>query len=107
MIVEMMASLLSGASPAGLEPRSPFNHFLAAFNIDAFMDVDTFKANMDSWLQTMQATPPAPGYERVLTPGQRAAEIESERLATGIPLRPDVVEWFKETAAELGTTVDF
>jgi L-2-hydroxycarboxylate dehydrogenase (NAD+) len=107
MIVEMMASLLSGAAPAGLEPRSPFNHFVAAFNIDAFMDVGEFKDHMDSWLQTMQATPPAAGHERVLTPGQHAAEVEAERLANGIPLQPEVISWFKETASELKTTVEF
>ena len=107
MIVEMMSSLLAGASPAGLEPRSPFNHFVAAFNIDAFMDVDEFKEHMDSWLQAMQATPPASGYERVLTPGQHAAEVEAERSINGIPLRAEVVEWLKATAAELNTSVMF
>jgi LDH2 family malate/lactate/ureidoglycolate dehydrogenase len=107
MIVEILASLLSGASPAGLQPRSPFNHFVAAFNIQAFTDLDGFKRGMDAWLQEMQATPPAPGYERVLTPGQAAAEIEADRLANGIPLSTGVIEWFRETAQELGAEVTF
>jgi LDH2 family malate/lactate/ureidoglycolate dehydrogenase len=107
MIVEILASLLAGAEPAGLRPRSPFNHFVAAFNIEAFTDLAEFKQRMDAWLREMQSTPPAPGHERVLTPGQAAAEIEAERLANGIPLSTAVIEWFLETAQELGAGVKF
>lgn len=107
MIVEILSSLLSGTEPAGLEPRSPFNHFVAAFNIEAFTSLDDFKRSMDEWLSAMQSTPPAPSHERVVTPGQRAAELEADRLANGIPLANSVIEWFHETASELGTTVSF
>jgi LDH2 family malate/lactate/ureidoglycolate dehydrogenase len=105
MIVEILASLMSGASPAGLQPRSPFNHFVAAFNIAAFTDLEAFKGGMDSWLEAMQATPPAPGYERVLTPGQAAAERLAERTANGIPLSTEFLEWLRGTARELGVGV--
>jgi LDH2 family malate/lactate/ureidoglycolate dehydrogenase len=47
-------------------------------------------------------TPPAPGCERVLYAGLAEHEIELERRAHGIPYHPDVVEWFRKTAEELG-----
>ena len=44
----------------------------------------------------------APGHERVLYAGLPEHEAELERRARGIPYHPQVVEWFKKTALELG-----
>ena len=53
------------------------------------------------WLRVMEATPPAPGFERVLTPGLEEAEAEVERAAKGIPLHHEVIDWFEEICKQL------
>jgi LDH2 family malate/lactate/ureidoglycolate dehydrogenase len=62
---------------------------------------------MDWWLTEMEATPPAPGYDRVMTPGQEEAEMTVERNAKGIPLHKEVVGWIETTCNELDIPVNF
>ena len=77
-------------------------HHLAAYDIEAFTDVEAFKETMDEWLRLLEATPTAPGHERVLTPGLEEAEAEAERRERGIPLHREVISWFDEVHRELG-----
>ena len=86
MIVDILSGILAGAG-YGMFPGRPYNHHMvAAYRIDAFTDVDGYKAMMDEFLQTLKATPPAPGHERVIVPGEPEWEAEQERRANGIPL---------------------
>ncbi len=55
----------------------------------------------------MEATPPAPGYDRVMTPGQEEAEVSAERSVKGIPLHTEVVGWLESICTELGIPQDF
>ena len=107
MVIEIMCSILAGAVPSGFSGRGPANHFVAAYNIDAFTDVDEFKDSMDWWLREMEATPPAPGFDRVMTPGQEEAEMEIERGLKGIPLHTEVVAWLESICDELNIPKDF
>ena len=101
MFIDIMCSVLAGAVPAGMSGRGPANHFVAAYNIGAFTDVDEFKERMDWYLAEMEATPPAPGYDRVMTPGQEEAEMEAERNEKGIPLHTEVVAWLESICREM------
>ncbi len=42
-----------------------------------------------------------PGQERVLYAGLPEHETEADRRQTGIPLHPEVVDWFRGICAEL------
>ena len=44
---------------------------------------------------------PAPGFEQVLYPGLPEYEDENDRLANGIPLHKEVVEFIQQTASRL------
>ena len=101
MFIDIMCSVLAGAVPAGFSGRGPGNHFVAAYNISAFTNVDEFKDRMDWYLAEMEATPPAPDFDRVMTPGQEEAEMEVERNAKGIPLHTEVVGWLESICQEL------
>lgn len=101
MVVEIMCTLLSGAVPNTLEPVDrPAAHYVAAYDIDAFTDVAEFKEMMDRWLTHLEATPPAPGHDRVLTPGLEEVEAEAQRRELGIPLHTEVIDWFKTACQE-------
>lgn len=101
MVVEVLTSLLAGAG-GGPFRRGDSAHYFAAYNIDAFSDAATFKADMDAYLRRLLDSTPAPGETRVVYPGIEEAEAEAERLARGIPYHPEVIDWFKGACAEAG-----
>jgi LDH2 family malate/lactate/ureidoglycolate dehydrogenase len=100
-MVDILAGLLTGVGYGAVPGRPNFGHYVAAYNIDAFTDVNSFKDMMDEWLQMMKNTKPAPGQERVLVAGQPEAEVEAVRRVEGIPLHSEVIEWVRDTCGEL------
>jgi L-2-hydroxycarboxylate dehydrogenase (NAD+) len=101
IMVEVLATLLSGAVPYMVDSTSTAKHYFAAYNIAAFTDVDQFKDTADQMLRVLQDTPPAEGHERVLYPGLLEYEHELERREEGIPLHREVVDWFDSITTEL------
>ena len=102
LMAEVLSTVLSGALPTMLVPGSGSKNHFAAYNIDAFTDVEQFKTTMDEMLRTLRTAPPAPGQERVLYPVLSEAEELEARRASGIPLHREVLQWFAECAGELG-----
>ena len=84
-----------------LDPEGGQRHHFAAYDISKFTDIEIFKDNMDSMLEKLRTTPPAPGEERVLYPGLYEYEQQQERKISGIPLHEEVVEWFENVSGEL------
>ncbi len=102
LMSELLAAMLSGGSPTMIEDEpGGSKHYFAAYDIAAFCDLDEFKDKMDAMLRTLRETPPAPGHERVMYPGLSEYEEERERMANGIPLHREVIEWFGDICAEL------
>ena len=104
LMVEILGSLLSGDDPGMLRDTpswTPSRSYFAAYNVDAFTDIDDYKKNMDDMLATLKSTPPAPGHDRVLYPGLPESEEMAKRRVSGIPLHKEVIEWFSETTRRL------
>ena len=106
-VVEILSGILTGGGFGAKNGRPNFNHCVAAYNIEAFMDTAEFKKTMDEWLQTLKATKPAPGYSRVLYPGLPEAECEVKYRSKGIPLHREVATWFRSICGELLITCPF
>ena len=100
MLVEVLTTMLAGAG-GGPFRREDSAHTFMAYNIDAFSDAATFRADMDAYLRRLLDSKPAPGEARVVYPGIEEAEAEADRLERGIPYHPDVVEWFRTTCESL------
>lgn len=100
--VDLLCSVLSGAAFGYRAGHDRFNHFFAALDVAAFNDVDDFKAEVDDFLDMLNATPVADGVDRVVYAGQREAETAERRGAEGIPLHPEVVGWFRDHCADRG-----
>ena len=100
-MVDILAGVLTGFGYGAVPGRPNFGHMVAAYSIDAFTDVEPFKAEMDEWLKMMKSTKPAPGHDRVLVAGQPEAEVEVVRRDEGIPLHPDVADWIRDTCGEM------
>jgi L-2-hydroxycarboxylate dehydrogenase (NAD+) len=102
MMAEVLSTVLAGALPTMLSPGSGSKNHFAAYNIEAFTDVEQFKDTMDRMLETLRTAPPAPGHDRVLYPGLSEAEEIEKRRAKGIPLHKEVIQWFAECTRDLG-----
>ncbi|MEA2721477.1 MAG: hypothetical protein QOJ39_3341 [Candidatus Eremiobacteraeota bacterium] len=67
-------------------------HFFGAFRIDALRDAGAFRRDLDSELGTFDASAPAPGAERVITPGEPERAFTERYRREGVPIDPNVWE---------------
>ena len=102
MMVDVLAGLLGGELGGYQRQPAESSHHFLAYKVDAFTEIEAFKDTMDAYLKGMRETKTAPGRERVIYAGVLEHEAELDRRANGVPYHPDVVAWFKGTAAELG-----
>ena len=101
MLVEVLCGALTGTG-AGPHRRQGVAHHFMAYNVAAFTEVETFKADMDAHLRSILNCKPAPGEKRVVYPGIPEHEAERDRAVNGIPYHPEVVAWFNGVMRELG-----
>jgi len=80
-------------------------HIFAAVRLDQFGDPDTIKRGLDDMMQTFNQSPPAPGFDRVMVPGQPEFECMQNRLRDGIPLMASTVSDLSSLAEEFGITL--
>ena len=100
LMIDVLTGILSGTGP-GFRNNMVFSHYFCAIKIEAFTDPNRFKQDMDDYMRALVDTPPAPGHERVIYAGLPEYETQLDRLANGIPLHPEVVEWFAGITSEL------
>lgn len=100
-VVEILSGILTGGGYGVSPTQIGFNHCVAAYTIESFMDTTEFKRTMDEWLKFLKSTKPAPGHDRVLYPGLLEAETEKTNRAQGIPLHTEVLSWFQSICKEL------
>lgn len=84
----------------GEHPHPGTCHCFMAWNIDAFTDLATYRDQMDDMMATLRATPPAPGHDAVLAPGQPEFDSYRDRSVHGIPLHQSVRDDLRDLAAE-------
>jgi L-2-hydroxycarboxylate dehydrogenase (NAD+) len=106
VMVDILCGQLSFAPGFGSLARTRRAHFVAAYSVDAFGDVDEFKENMDGMLSGLAATKPMPGHDRVYYAGLPEHEMRIERREKGVPLHPEVVDWFRDICAEFEIPFD-
>lgn len=99
-VVEILSGILAGAGASAVAGKR-YAHMVAAYDVNAFMDAAQFKNDMDEWLRALCATTPSEGCAEVLYPGLPEARCEKENREKGIPLHPEVLEWFRAASKEL------
>lgn len=115
VMVDVLCCVLSGANwgpfapPFALRQEIPkrsvgkgIGHFLGAMRIDAFIDPDDFKRQIDDYIRTFRATRPAPGTDGPLLPGDPEREQEAIRAKEGVPVVAPVVKDLQEIAKSTG-----
>jgi L-2-hydroxycarboxylate dehydrogenase (NAD+) len=117
--VDVLCAVLSGANwgpfapPFALRQPEPerrvgkgIGHFFGAMRIDAFRDVDEFKAQIDDFIRTLRATRPAPGTSGPLIAGDPERLAQKERDVHGVPLIAAVLEDLRDIARRTGIPLD-
>jgi len=115
VMVDVLSAVLSGANwgpfvpPFALRQEIPtrsvgkgIGHFFGALRIDAFIEPDEFKKQIDDMVRTLRRTRPAPGTDGPLIPGDPERAAEAVRSRDGIPLTPPVVEELHDISRRTG-----
>lgn len=112
MLMEILAGVLTGAAFGG-EVKSLYHDFSGPQNVghlfialrpDLFMPRDAFLARMDALIERAKACPPAEGVAEVMIAGEPEARAREARLASGIPLTPEVQRALVAEASTCGVT---
>jgi L-2-hydroxycarboxylate dehydrogenase (NAD+) len=119
IMVDVLCAVLSGANwgpftpPFALQQEMPvrsvgvgIGHFFGAMRIDAFIDTDEFKRQIDDLVRTFRATKPAPGTSGPILPGDPEREAERVRSREGIPLVLPVVRELQDLARRTGIPLE-
>jgi uncharacterized oxidoreductase len=59
---------------------------MTALNVEAFVPVKDFKAEVDRLVEEIKSSPPRPGFQEVLLPGEREHRMMEKRRKEGIPI---------------------
>jgi LDH2 family malate/lactate/ureidoglycolate dehydrogenase len=114
VMVDCFTAMLSGGTwsmripgrGVGEHPHPGTCHCFMAWRIDAFTDPATYRAQIDDMMMTLRATPPAPGHDAVLAPGQPEFDAYRVRSVHGIPLHQSVKDDLRELAAQYDVPYD-
>ena len=103
VVVDILAGILNGTRTAPTGDYKNQGHFLAAYDINAFIDTKEFKELMDRYLQSMLDLPSNSEGKKVIYAGYLESIEEEKRMSSGIPLHKEVVDWFKKISNDLKT----
>lgn len=111
LVVGVLTAVLSGSAygtelgdvETGVNPGRD-SQFGLAIAIEKFTSVSSFKRRIDRIIDEIHSSTPAPGFTRLVVPGELAAERELEARARGVPLASSVAEALQSLALRLGVS---
>ncbi|WP_188624419.1 Ldh family oxidoreductase, partial [Caldalkalibacillus thermarum] len=94
LMVDVLSGILTGsafgphitAMYGDYDKKRKLGHLLMAIDISIYTTADNFLTHIDQMIDELHQVPPAPGFERVMVPGEPEQLKEEERLANGIPI---------------------
>ena len=94
---------MSGAGCSGSgNTRLQKGVLIIALDIANFTPLDDFYDHVDGLVAHVKASPTAPGFDEILTPGEIEARQTKRRLHEGIPTDNETWRQIQETAAGVG-----
>ncbi|MGD2156605.1 MAG: Ldh family oxidoreductase [Anaerolineales bacterium] len=107
--LSLMVEILSGVLGGNSTPEDlPYINglFIIAIDPQAFCGLERFKDLIEVLKDYMKTTPPAPGYDEVIMPGELDFRIREKRLVEGIPLADKTWDLIKESALKVGVNLE-
>ena len=103
LMIDILGGALSGAGCSGSgNTRLQNGILMIVLDIANFTPLDDFYNHVDGLVAHVKASPTAPGFEEILTPGEIEARQTELRLREGIPIDDETWRQIQETAAEVG-----
>jgi L-2-hydroxycarboxylate dehydrogenase (NAD+) len=85
LVVELLAAVLPGGdSGSRREDTNLWSALAMVLHIPSFAEPATFRRQTTAYLDSLKASPKAPGFDEILVPGERAYGTRRERLVSGI-----------------------
>jgi len=75
---------------------------MTAINVEAFVPVKDFKAEVDRLIEEIKSSPPRAGFQEVLLPGEREHRTMEKRRKEGIPIDEKSWKDIVDTCLKLG-----
>ncbi len=82
-----------------------FNWLAVAIDIKRLRPDDGYDGAAETFLDKLTAVPPAPGFERVMVPGEPERRLKSDREQNGVPLADGIWSGIIEAADGVGIDV--
>lgn len=97
IVVDALCGLLTGvgASPAvgplydAFDEPMRLGHFVAAIDVSAFRDLDTFRADVGDYIALLKDQPTQDGVDEIRLPGELEERARRRNLADGVRLNDD------------------
>lgn len=118
-IVDIFSGVLSGANFGPWVPPFPayvpmpenmpgkgIGHFFGAMRIDAFRTAESFKKDMDLWINRFRKSIPIDATNPVVIPGDPERLMEQERIHNGIPIPEMIQNELKELGKKFNVPFD-
>lgn len=80
--------------------------FMQVYDVAAFSPLAEYQSQVRSVLDAVKATPPAPGFDEVLVPGDFESRSRQQRLAEGIEVPSDTFDKIEAWAEKLNVPLD-
>jgi LDH2 family malate/lactate/ureidoglycolate dehydrogenase len=112
MLVDLLSGVLGGAAfgqkvgKPGKDGNADVGHFFAALKIENFRPVDNFKADMDEYIRTIQASSKLPGQERIFIHGEKEDALTEKYMMEGVPLLDEIEQALEKAGQQAGITFD-
>ena len=104
LIVEALTQALPGYGRSSKPSGWGAGVFIQVFDPRAFGGAAPFAQEMDWIAEACRNNPPAPGFDEVRLPGQRAMALKREALAQGVPLYSGIMPALQPWAEKLKVT---
>lgn len=103
ILVDILAGGLTWAGCSNDKPTRGANGFLSmAINIEHFIPLDEFQAEVEKLIAWVKAGPRLPGVSEIYIPGELEQKAREDRIANGIYIEDATWNDLSEFAAELG-----
>ena len=103
LMIDILGGALSGAGCSGSgNTRLQNGVLMIVLDIANFTPLNHFYDHVEGLVAHVKASPAAPGFEEILTPGEIEARQTERRLREGIPIDDETWRQIQETAAEVG-----
>lgn len=102
----MFTCLLGGlAGTYSTETGDMGGIFMQTIDVNAFTPVVDYQKGVRAFLDVIKATPPAQGFDEVLSPGDFESQNRVERLKTGIVIPDTIYNQLQECAEKLNVSI--